>query len=550
MKRQVLGLITLIAFVAFDWACVVHSVKKMPLSSVREENAAILGVMKKSGEYLQFAKSYPGRIVGSAIVVPPPDSNQILLSTVKSFKSTPAGVVYEVETRNGRIFSNITARIEGRKIIVTDYGPAVSSIPLSEVEMVWVEKVNAAGTFLATLGGIALVVGVVGLIIALTKESCPFIYSYDGSGYVFDAEPYGAATSRGMKRTEWCGLEHLRPVDGQYRLRLTNEVDETQHTDELKLVVVDHPRGLRVAPDMDGVFHTISDPMPPLSARDQSGRDLRSYVGQDDWIFWQSRVDDKDPDRTEDLRDELTFEFPRPAGTDRVKLVFNGSNTLWASQMLKRFLALYGTQLPNYYRAMDAQGWFYWSMMGWQQREELCFLRVRAEVPGGWKDLGTITGCGPFVSETRAYVLDIGDVPGETLRLKLAPPSGFWMINHVAVDYTPDQPVQATELEPVEAVGSAGQDIRAVVAREDDVSYDAPFLGDRADLTYLVPPERPLSERSVYCKVSGYYDIHMGTLGAPRWDILKKLRDEPGYSVRYSLQEYRAWRDGLRLSLD
>jgi hypothetical protein len=270
------------------------------------------------------------------------------------------------------------------------------------------------------------------------------------------------------------------------------------------------------------------------------------YVQANDWIFWQSRLDEKDPEKDGDLKDELIFEFPKPAGAKKAKLLFNGCNTLWGSQMVSRFLELYGASVADHHRAVDALGPYYRAFMDWNLKEELYFLQVRAETPRGWTSLGTIVGGGPLVSENRAYVLDLTNVPGDTLRLKLNPPAGFWMINHLAVDYSEDMPVQVTELEPARAVDSHGRDIRGLLARTDDIFYDAPSFGDSADVTYLVPPQKPGSARSVFCKASGYYDIHMTASGQPRWDILTKLRGEPGYPVRYALREYQKWKDELR----
>ncbi len=218
--------------------------------------------------------------------------------------------------------------------------------------MVWVQKTDAGMTFLATVGTVVGVIGVVFLIIALTKESCPFVYSYGGNGYVLDAEPYGGATAPALKRTEWCGLQYLKETRGQYKLKITNEVDETQYTDELKLVVVDHPNRVAVVWDEWGGLHTVTAPVPPVKAMDGRGKDILSHVKDNDWVFWQTEESDVDPESQASLKDRLVFEFPKPAGATRAKLLFNGCNTLWASQMVKRFLALHGNSLPDYYASL------------------------------------------------------------------------------------------------------------------------------------------------------------------------------------------------------
>ena len=78
-----------------------------------------------------------------------------------------------------------------------------------------------------------------------TKQSCPFIYSWNGSEYVFDAEPYGGAVTRGLERDDYSELENLRAENGLYRLMVTNEVPETQYTNLMELQVVDHPAATR-----------------------------------------------------------------------------------------------------------------------------------------------------------------------------------------------------------------------------------------------------------------------------------------------------------------
>ena len=78
-----------------------------------------------------------------------------------------------------------------------------TAISLDDVLYVKVKRTDPAASVLATLGVLALVfVGAVAMI-AATKESCPFVYSYDGERYVFDAEPLGGAVSKGLEKTDY-----------------------------------------------------------------------------------------------------------------------------------------------------------------------------------------------------------------------------------------------------------------------------------------------------------------------------------------------------------
>ena len=180
MLKKTCTFITILAFIFFDWACVVHSVSNDSVSSVIRrhsqilENIQILGVVKKTGEYIQFPEEKPATIIGDLISGQSGGNRGIPLSVLRSFKKNKDGVVSELTTLDGMSMTNIQGRLVGGKIVVPSPGSFPVSIPVSEVEMVWVRRVNFAGTFLATISVIAGPILVCGLIIAALKESCPF----------------------------------------------------------------------------------------------------------------------------------------------------------------------------------------------------------------------------------------------------------------------------------------------------------------------------------------------------------------------------------------
>ena len=75
-------------------------------------------------------------------------------------------------------------------------------LPLDQVQRIWVErkeisKGRTIGLVAAVaVGTVAIVVGV----IAATKQSCPFVYSWDGTEYVFDASRTGEPSPADWKR--------------------------------------------------------------------------------------------------------------------------------------------------------------------------------------------------------------------------------------------------------------------------------------------------------------------------------------------------------------
>ncbi len=555
MKKKFVSVVTLFAFFIFTISCAVYQVneiapEKAEAYSKAGKKVRIIGVVTISGERIDFPKESPGTILGDKIVgtgspVAKKTWTKLEKSNIKLTRTDAKGRVEELTTKDGNIYKveKDSYSQVGDKVMFTSLTLLSRiSIPLSEVELVAIKRVDLGRTFIATIGGLFIFGLIAGGLFALLKESCPFIYSYDGEGYIFDAEPYGGATCEGLKRTEWCSLEYLKEVDGLYKIMIKNEVDETQHTDEIKLLVVDHPQGVKVVPDEAGIVHTISRPIIPSEAYDNKGRNLRFYVAENDWIHWSTREEDKSVEKKEDLRHELMFEFPKPQGATKAKLLFNGCNTLWASQMVKQFLELYGNEVDNYYENMAAKGHAYSRTMYWNEREELFRLHIRVDTEEGWESKGTIVGGGPFVSEDRIYTIDLRDVPGDTLRIKLTPPAAFWQINHLAVDYTEDLPVDVTEIAPIEAIDDKNQDVLDILTFTDNDYLVMPAIGDSTKVAFLSVPQKPEMDRSYILKVSGFYDIHLEAQGESRMDILTRFLTEPGYTIQYSLEKYFDWK--------
>jgi hypothetical protein len=540
MARKLVVWTTLLAFFFFDVACVIRRTRGEPPEKVYSGNPQVLAVLKKSGEYIEFSKENPGRVMGDKIVA----SERILEIPNSAIKRIIAkdGKPSEIEKVDGtRVpLTAVLRKDESKTVVLLD--SSGFAIPLADVDMVTVRRVDTGTTILATVGLTALVFTGIVVVIFLIA-SCPFVYSWDGSRFVFDAEPFGGAICEGLKRTELCALDYLTETNGTYRLLLTNEVNETQHTDLLKLVVVDHPQGTTAVPEFAGGIHAISAPVSPSRACDKGGRDLMPLVGEKDWKFWQSRESDFEKAGGKDRRDELVFEFPKPPAAKTARLIVNGCSTLWGSQMVKKFLELYGQAVGEWYQDVNRFGPSFFRTMAWDTREEIYRLHIRVETERGWTSKGMIMGGGPLVSEDRIYSFDITDVPGDVLRIKLTPPATFWMINWLAVDYGEDSPCQITELSPIKGVDGTGRDVPSLLALEDRGYLSMPNTGDRAEVTFLAPPRRDGAIRSVFLKASGFYDIHLEAVGEPQTELIRQILDEPGFFVRYSIDNYRKWKE-------
>ncbi len=138
------------------------------------------------------------------------------------------------------------------------------------------------------------------------KGSCPYLYAWDGEKFAFVtdclwAAPLGLqiASDRVAPDRPWEYLkvpgEFVAPRDGQYELRITEELWEAAYFDHLQLSAVDHPADVeiftneKVGPDFIATPTIFAfDPQslrPVESALNTTGQDVTERLATDDQRF-------------------------------------------------------------------------------------------------------------------------------------------------------------------------------------------------------------------------------------------------------------------------
>jgi hypothetical protein len=213
-----------------------------------------------------------------------------------------------------------------------------AAIPISKINRIEIYNPNAVPTIAFLVIGTALTLGVLLLFILLTKQSCPFIYVYNGSTYQFCGEIYSGAIHPPLERDDYLVLDSLKSSDGKYMIKITNEVREIQNTNLIELWIYDHPGNCSVLTDKYGKEHTVSAPVTPLQAFNLKGKDIKQMIDRKDTLNYISAPLAKD----NPLTDGVILTFNNQKNSDSANLVIRAKNTFWLDYVFGQFYEMFG----------------------------------------------------------------------------------------------------------------------------------------------------------------------------------------------------------------
>jgi Tfp pilus assembly protein PilF len=245
----------------------------------------------------------------------------------------------------------------------------------------------------------------------LLKGSCPFLYAWNGERFAFITDllwnspvglPVAPGVYAGADPHELVRVDGAQPVDGVYRMRVTEELWEAAYFDAVHLWVVDHPAGVEVASSLKVVpgekqpvrILAARDVHPVAAAWDGHGDDVTARVRNRDEVY----ASGFDPSPYQGVAKPWTFTFDlgESPGTS-VRLLLDG----WifpADASLNLAVA---------------------------QRPDLPYLppRLEVETSAGWQTL--MPAMGFPAGKTKTMVVDTPLLPPGAHRLRIV--TSLWL---------------------------------------------------------------------------------------------------------------------------
>lgn len=411
----------------------------------------------------------------------------------------------------------------------TDLGNNRITVPVgsvSKVEIYDQDTATTTGTWiLGGLGVLASIYLIMAIIVLIFKESCPFIYSFDGESYQFEGEIFSGAIQPGLERYDYLRLRHLKPAGDKYSLKITNEIKEIQHINLAQLKVVDHPSDTEVLLDKYGKLHSLKNPVPAITATTLTGIPVDGLTGiQDGNAYPFNGVATTDANL-----DGIVLQFPLPENPSEGKLVIRAKNSLWLEHVVAEFHAMFGGMYNSFSRREAKRPA--------AEMRELMFnqgfpLAVYVEKNGTWELQDFYEVAGPMAFRDDVLSLDLSGLVEDHIRIKLETGFMFWELDYAAMDFTPDISLSATTLTALSAMDENGVDVSAAIRADDKSYYIQPEIGNEAWVTFAVP-EQTSASRTVFLESRGFYKILREQKGSAEWKTLRTFR-EPGRMPQFS----------------
>ena len=362
------------------------------------------------------------------------------------------------------------------------------------------------------------------LVMLLTGNSCPFIYTWNGEAYEFAGEIYSGAVYPPLERHDYLLLPGLVEENGEYKLKISNQLEEIQHTNLLELMVFDHAADQEVLVDKYGVGHLLSEQIFPHTATSLSGLELLPVILKDDDLVYLGSDPSKDPP----LLDGIELSYQIPPGTQTADLVIGAKNSYWLDFVYQNFREMLGASYKMWMKKQ--QDGDPGKMENWSLSQNIP-LSVYLFKNGQWEFYDYYNTVGPMAFKKDILELDLSDIEEGPIRIKLETGSYFWEIDYVGLSLEQSGIDPSSVVQLTEAIDENGNSVAGSLLKDYALYYVQPEIGNEAELVFPVPDQ--IGERTLILHSKGHYEILQDPKGTPRLKALKEIRKSGNFN-KYS----------------
>ncbi|NLA04252.1 MAG: hypothetical protein GX881_00865 [Firmicutes bacterium] len=362
------------------------------------------------------------------------------------------------------------------------------------------------------------------------SSGCPYIYTHDGSDYHYEHAAISGSWNKVLEETGYYQLDHLAETDGEYRIKLLEEVPQKSFVNAFSLWAVDYPADagvIDVLPDRYGNIYTITERIAPMAFYNDEGHDLLEEITADGVRVKSDYMRRYDEDKYLDL---YVAEFPVKADAAEAKFMVTVKNDLLREASALKFLQEIDAKNNQWWiehlfdsipsLKEDIIGFLYagdlmievWDGAKWVEQD---LIRQMWDPPDH----------ADFLYEAMIPIdLSTVDKSSGVLKVRLKSPTGFFVFGSVAVDYSENQITDVHKIEAREATLNGSLDVLPVILDPSNEQWVRLPLGDEIDTVFPAPKMKNGLERDFIFELKGYYHYNVDSLeGSPQFQMEKNF---------------------------
>lgn len=404
------------------------------------------------------------------------------------------------------------------------------TIPLSDIASISVNDTNTgravANVVLGTVGALFVVL----LIVAATKSSCPFVYIKNGENFDFVGELYPGMITANMQKDDYLPLGQLPIENDNYTLKISNVLKEVQYTDFLQLLVVNHDANTQVLMDGNGQMQTFQKIEAPTKVIQDDGLENVDPALKKDNDFYAFNT----IKASENSVRHVVFEFDKPQNDTDAKFYLTAKNSAWLDYVFGKFNEQFGSYYNTFQKnqqKVDAK-----TITDWSQGQNIP-LSVYLKTTEGWQLIEQIHTVGPMAMRDIVVPLQLNQVEGDKLQIKLETGFMFWEVDYVGVDFSENSDFDISYISPSQALDQNGMDVTQLLTKADGNYFVQPKIGDEVVVNFPSKPIIKGQAQSTFLKNRGYYNYIRDYKGSPDFEKLKTFKEDNAFT-KFSEKAY------------